>query len=448
VFRLFSGSAAIRLSGAAAQLLLTLVIARLCGAAVAGIFFFGYSIAVILATLARLGCELSGSRAVASLFQSGHVRELKRAVDSRLAIVVVMSIVCSALLLALTGVIADKTYGAPVEAVLWCSALTIPPLAVAGLLSELLKGAQHAWLALTIQNFALPSCAVALILALWMTTTPSAQQIAVVVMVAAWLAAAAALIAWSLVFNRRFGRRSGLPKPKMSEVAQTLRETPSLIIVSTTSVVMQWVGATILGFFATASEVAGYSVAMRISIAVSIIHSAASSVVGPQMAIAFANSDTSRLRRICHQTSLMISGVTWPGLLLMLALGPICMSVFGGEYEKYAYVLRTLLLGQLVAAVIGHSGTVLVMSGRYASARWSSVIAAICLAVFSLAAVPILGPAGAAIAMASSVVVGHVAGLLLARRDLGIWTVPTSREDVRAAIRGANPMEMVGGSVR
>ena len=116
--------------------------------------------------------------------------------------------------------------------------------------------------------------------------------------------------------------------------------------------------------------------------------------------------------------------------------------------EKYAYVLQTLLLGQLVAAVIGHSGTVLVMSGRYVSARWSSVIAALCLAVFSLASVPALGAEGAAIAMAAAVVFGHVAALLLARRDLGIWTVPTSREDLRAAIRSANPMETAGGSVR
>jgi O-antigen/teichoic acid export membrane protein len=140
----------------------------------------------------------------------------------------------------------------------------------------------------------------------------------------------------------------------------------------------------------------------------------------------------------------MISCITWPALLLMVALAPMCMVVFGSGYQNYAYVLRTLLLGQVVAAVIGHSGTVLVMSGRYVSAQWSSVIAALCLAVFSLAAVPALGAEGAAIAMAGAVVAGHAAGFLLVRRDLGIWTIPTSREDLGSAMRRSHQMEAVG----
>lgn len=429
IVKVFTGSAAIRVSGAAAQLLLTLTVARFCGAEQAGFFFFGYSLIVILSTLARIGSELSGLRAVAPLFETQNEDELRSVVDSRLALVSGISLLLAVGLGVLAGPIAHGSFGSRVESVLWLSALAIPPMAMIGLVSEVLKGAQRAWLALTVQNVGAPTVTVVILVAEHATVGLNADRAAAAVVASSWVVAVGAMLAWRRVLAGRFGSARGGFRINRGEVVNTLREAPSLLIVSTTSVVMQWIGATILGFLASAPEVSGYSVAMRISIAVSIVHSAAASVVGPQMSIASAAGQVARLKRVCHQTSVMITAITWPALVTMMVLAPLCMAVFGQEYRDFASVLRILLVGQLVAAVIGHSGTVLVMSGHYSSARWSSVAAALALAALSVLAIPVLEARGAATAMASAVVIGHLAGFALVRRQLGIWSIPVSLQD-------------------
>lgn len=447
MLKLFSGSAAIRVSGAAAQLLLTLVISRLCGPSEAGIYFFGYSILIIVSTLVRLGSELSGLRAVAHLFESGDAQGVKRVVDSRVVLSLGLAALSALLILFAAPAISKLTYGASATPVLVFTAATIPALAIIGLLSEVLKGAQHAWLALGVQNIALPTIAVPVIVTAGTMANPTAALVSALMFGTSWLVAIGAILAWTNVFRHRFGNVGGRPRPSLHEIRQIFRDAPSLVTVSMMSVLMQWVGATLLGFLAPASAVAGYSVAMRISIAVSIVHSAAASVVGPQMSIAYAAGNIARLRQVCHQTGVLIAAITWPALIVMLVFAELCMSIFGDGYIEFSYVLRILLAGQLLAALIGHSGMVLVMSGKYASARLNSTAAGVTLAALGLATIPALGAAGAAIAMAGSVTIGHATGILLVRRELGIWTIPTSRGDLRDLYR-RQPMESVSAAVK
>lgn len=434
MLRLFSGSAVIRLSGAAAQLLLTLVIARVCGAHEAGIFFFGYSILMIMSTLVRLGSEYSGLRNVAAQLDAGDVRAVRRSVDSRLAVVVTTGALTAAILACSAPIVAGWTLGDGAEPALVLLGLAVLPAALIYLLAEMMKGAQRAWVALAFQNVAVPGLSVATVLALSLFASLDAWNIAAVLCVTNWLVAMGALVAWLVILRERFGE-VGPVSVSREEIRQVFNDSPSLLVVSMTTVVMQWMGATILAFLAPAAEVAGYSVAMRISIAVSIIHSAASSVVGPQMSVAYAGGDLSRLRRVCHQTGILIAFISWPILLVLFVFAGPSMAVFGSGYAEFADVLRVLLVAQFVAALIGHSGMVLVMAGRYGLARTNSVIAAMSLVTLSFIAVPYGGALGAAVAMCAAVVVGHLTGLVMVRRSLEIWTIPLAASQIAEAVR-------------
>jgi O-antigen/teichoic acid export membrane protein len=431
VLKLFTGSAAIRVAGAATQLLLTLVISRLCGASEAGIFFFGFSILLIVSTLARLGSELSGLRVVARLYDSGNVAGLRSAVGTRLVVVVVVAVVASLMLLLSTPEIARHTFGSGASPVLFATASAIPAMSVIGLISEILKGARRIGLALVVQNVAVPVLAVPLILFASVFSELDAETVSRLLAFAVWAVALGGLGACLRVQRARIPSTPSTGfSISASEVLQVIRDAPFLLLVSMMPVLMQWIGATLLGFLAPASAVAGYSVAMRISIAVSIVHSAAAGVVGPQMSIAHAKEDLPQLQLLAQQTGLLIVFITWPALILMILFPDTCMSIFGHGYAGYIDVLRILLIGQMVAALIGHSGMVLVMTGRYPSARLASLVAGMSLVGLAVVTIPALGAEGAAIAMAGSVVLGHLAGILLVRRTLGIWTIPTSWGDL------------------
>jgi O-antigen/teichoic acid export membrane protein len=173
-----------------------------------------------------------------------------------------------------------------------------------------------------------------------------------------------------------------------------LRDAPALLVVASTSVIMQWLGAVVLGLLGQPEAVAGYSVAMRLSIIVSIIHSAVTSLFAPRMAAAHTQSDVSLLRRLSHRTSLTVIALAMPALSALFFFAPFWLSLFGQEYTDYTVALRLLVTGQIVAAVIGHSGTVLVMAGAYNQARTTSLSAAVAILLLMVMLVPWGGPPG------------------------------------------------------
>lgn len=430
MFRLLSVTAAIRILGAGAQLLFTIVVARQAGAAEAGYFFFGYSIFMVLSGLSRLGLDLAVLREVAGPFAARDLPGARHALMSRLPLVFYFSLLVGAALAVSSPFIARWSFESTHGSLLLLSC-AIPASAVLGVASEALKACQLAWLGLLFQNLLVPSLMIPALLVTSGSISLSATHIAALLVLASWATAIAAFLAIMQTLQSPGRALLTLFAINIAQVAAGLREARHLAVVSLASVVMQWFGATALGFGADSEAVAGYAVASRLAIAVSIIHSAASSVLGPRMAIAYSSGDANRLASVVQRAGVAISLLTWPALTIMMIWAPEFMSLFGDSYAAYSNSLRILLLGQFVAATIGHSGMVLVMTGKYREARWNSLASMVALVALSLLLVPQLGAPGAAWAMSISVSLGHTMGLVLVRARLGLWTIPTNIDDLR-----------------
>lgn len=428
MFRLFTASAAIRACGAVAQVLMTLVISRACGVESAGIVFFGYSLIMIASTLARAGTELSALRDIAQAHAARDQGALQSRGLARLILVCALGgLICAVVVLS-ASMVAERSLGPNAAAALRWAGVAIPAFALTGLLSEFFKGIQRAWVGLTVQNLATPALVVVTLL---VAPTHRASQASAVIAAASWLTAIAALVFW----RRLTGRWSILTLRQAGGGAgRLIRDVPTLLVVTVAPVVMQWIGAALLGFLAAPAEVAGYSVAARLAIAVSVVHSAASSISAPRMAVAHSSGDIYGLHRVVMQTGLLISIITWPILIILAVAAPVVLDFFGPGYGGFSVALRVLLVGQVVASLIGHSGIVLVMVGRYAAARRVSLIAIVSLTVLMAILAPLFGAIGAAIATSASVIFGHLAGLTIVRRDVGIWTIPTSSSSLRVAV--------------
>lgn len=452
-------TAVIRVGGAGLQFLFALGVTRLLSPAGAGVFFFGFSIVLILAVLARLGTELSGMRVLAGAREHGAVTALFDAARSRVRLCVGVATLCALGLAALAVPLATLRFeGTQAHLVLLAFAASLPALALLGLYAEFLKAVGLANWGVTAQNIMVPGgvCAIlAVMLALDLPAHPA--FVATSLCAVAWCGLGLTIVIWrrwgagwraaqtqiaeaspdspdslnSPETTAQGGAQSDAHGTAASRIWTLLKEAPVLLVVSTTSVAMQWMGSVVLGLVSSPETVAGYAVSIRLAIVVSTLNSAVTSVLAPRAAAAHARGDAEGLRRNAHLMSAFITLATFPILGVLFVFAGFWLSFFGPEYAVYAPALRILVLGQVLAALIGHSGIVLVMSGQYKPARWTSVLALVTL----LATMPMLAAwfdvEGAALAMSLAVVVGHLAGVWFARRTLGFWTLPLGVRDLR-----------------
>jgi len=424
----------IRVTGAGLQLVFVLAISRLLGPAEAGVFFFGYSIILILAVLARLGTELSGLRLVSAAAEQGTATALKKLALARVQLTLLASVALSLSIIFIEDLFFQARFETNAASkVVLVLALALPAFALLGLLAEFLKAVKRPNSGVTAQNIAVPGGAT--LVFLWALLTDfDADPVFVAITVAAiaWFSLVVTLLVWL----RWFKSWSSLQPADQSEAAQSgvislIKEAPVLLVVSTTSIAMQWMGAVILGIVSSPETVAGYSVSIRMAIVVSTLNSAIASIFAPRMAAAHHKGDLDDLRRNAHQMSLLISGATFPILAVLFLFSEYWLSFFGQEYVTYSPALRILIVGQVVAALIGHSGTVLVMAGEYRRARLTSLVALGILIPTMFVFASAFETAGAAAAMSIAVISGHLAALWLVRQQLGFWSIPVRARGVR-----------------
>lgn len=424
----------IRVTGAGLQLVFVLAISRLLGPAEAGVFFFGYSIILILAVLARLGTELSGLRLVSAAAEQGAATALKKLVLARVLLTLLASVALGLSILFIEDFFFQARFGTNTASkVVLVLALALPAFALLGLFAEFLKAVKRPNSGVTAQNIAVPGGAT--LVFLWALLTDFDADpvfVAITVAVIAWFSLVVTLLVW-LRWFKSWSSVQPADQSAASEngVISLIKEAPVLLVVSTTSIAMQWMGAVILGIVSSPETVAGYSVSIRMAIVVSTLNSAIASIFAPRMAAAHHKGDLNDLRRNAHQMSLLISGATFPILVVLFLFSDYWLSFFGQEYVTYSPALRILIVGQVVAALIGHSGTVLVMAGEYRRARLTSLVALGILIPTMFVFASAFETAGAAAAMSIAVISGHLAALWFVRQQLGFWSIPVRARGVR-----------------
>lgn len=424
--RLLTKSALVRVVGAIAQLCMTVSITRAMPSDEAGSVLFGYAVIMLASQVSLLGSELSGLR-IAAINYNDHDRCALR-INCIIRIRFVLVVAAVTALLVFTILLAFKLGGptglAGLDAAL--TAAAIPLYALMLLLVELLKGVGRPVAGLFFQNILVPLVVISLIFVGYIhSSTPSVRYVVTALFVAC-LAAALASVA-CLIASVRL-RASDFWK---GSARVLVREAVLVAPVSGTPAIIQWSGAALLGVLASPADVAAYVVAARVTIAVSVIHSAVASVAAPRLAVAHHSGSSEEFRFAGLQTGLIISASALPILVCLFVFPEPILQVFGQHYvDSGASLLRVLLAGQFVAALLGHSGTVLLMSGKFRESSINSVA----FALFQLAGlaglVPFLGALGAAMATSITVACGHIATLILVRKAVGFWPIPLTWREV------------------
>ena len=173
----------------------------------------------------------------------------------------------------------------------------------------------------------------------------------------------------------------------------------------------------------TASHVALFGVAQRFVLLL-ITPMVVINAILPPIIVQLHGAD--QLRRMERIIKLMGGMVLLPSLILLALLvvagRPLLHSLFGAYYEAAYPLMIILCAGQVINIATGAWQIVLPMTGNKRQILATSVIALVTQFAVGVSLGYRMGVVGVAIGFCVSTIITNLAGMLLVRRKLGVWT--------------------------
>lgn len=186
-----------------------------------------------------------------------------------------------------------------------------------------------------------------------------------------------------------------------------------MIILSQTDILM-------IGSFIGPEAAGIYNAAVKTSLWVGFVLQILNMVVAPAFASLYTQGDIQGLQKIVSTVTLWIF---WPSigiaLFLLIFTQPV-LSIFGPDFIAASWSLKILVLGQLVNALCGSIGCLIVMTGHQKQSFPIFGYSALINLVLNAITIPLLGIVGAAITTSFSMVVWNIWLSRLVVKKIGV----------------------------
>ncbi|NEQ80300.1 MAG: oligosaccharide flippase family protein [Moorea sp. SIO2I5] len=157
-----------------------------------------------------------------------------------------------------------------------------------------------------------------------------------------------------------------------------------------------------VGSILGAKEAGMYGAAVNTAQWVSVVLSIINIVAASSFAALYAKDNIEGLQKVVSAVALWIF---WPSMaisLLLTVFSQPILGIFGSEFMAASLQLKILVLGNLVSALCGSVGYLMVMTGHQNKSLPVFIYATILNIVLNAIAIPLIGGVGAAIATAFS----------------------------------------------
>lgn len=406
---------AVKVLAAGSMFLMNVVVARKLGIDEAGLFFLGFTLVTVLATIGRLGLDNSLIRFIASAAAAGDNGALHGVYRKALLWAAVASVALMLAVLASLGLLTqvfDQSGFVPVVGVM---ALAIPLVAVYNLYAQALKGLKMVAQSMATLNVVMP---LALLAGLFLPLT-TALDVAWVYLAACGVALAAGYWWWrgaaprgieAQPFATKMLRASCLPLWGVAFLEQCV----------------QWSSQLLLGVWGSGEQVALFAAAQRTAMLTSFVLVAVNAIAAPKFAAMHSQNDLEGLRRMALVTVRLMLLAALPILVLILLFPGWLMGLFGEDFRAAAPALVVLAIGQFVNIASGSVGFLLSMTGHEKVLRANIAVSAAVGLYLGAWLIPALGINGAAIATAMAVASQNLLGVyqvnrLLGFNNLAVW---------------------------
>jgi O-antigen/teichoic acid export membrane protein len=405
-----SWAGALNLGGAAVRYLNTLILTRMLGADLFGLYGLANTVVTVATVPASLGFPTALTHFVAGAAGTSQWARLRWTLAWVLRVGLVSGLAGMVVLLACTPFLANRVFGKEDLALpLAGLALALPFLVLYNACAGGLQGLKAIRAKVFIERVAHPLVFTLLLLGA-LAVSRTVQAVVVCFGIAAMLVLAAG--AWSL--RRRLG---ALPagKDEKGDGRGLLRFSLPVMLLNLMNYLILWSDVLVMGAFRADAEVGVYILASRLATAVNMPTEALSASLAPSFSGLREKGDADGLARLYRtSTRWIFLAATFIALPLAVA-GKYVLALFGPEYTAGALALLLLALGQAFSGAFGANGTLITMTGH----PRVNLANAVCLGLGNLGLmfllVPRYGAVGAALSAALSLCLVNVA------RAVEIW---------------------------
>lgn len=181
----------------------------------------------------------------------------------------------------------------------------------------------------------------------------------------------------------------------------------------------------IAGWMLDNSDLGLFKTAQQLGMLIAFILLVINAIFPPRFAGLFKNGDIAGLTRLAKMGALVGIVFVSPLVIICIVFPEWVLNWFGPEFSQAAWLLRIIVIGQLVNVATGSVGFLLSMTGHEKLMRDISLVCnALGLFVFFVF-IKWFGVLGAALALALVLVVQNLSFLYFVWIKLGIWTLPT-----------------------
>lgn len=405
---------AIKVLSAVSIFIMNIAIARALGPAEAGLFFLGFTLITLVATVGRFGMDQALVRFIAANHSTGSIGLLYGVYRKAVSWVAFGSLLLSAVAWSQAESIAIMLFNqVELANVLKAMLVAVPLVALYTMQAQALQGLKKVARSLLVLNVLLP-----LLLLILMLISPvsSAATLAEHFIVASLLTLLAGIGFW----------KQAAPGTESVEVfpSALLRSTcMPLWNVAILSLLVQWSSQLMLGAWSTAEEVAFFATAQRTAMLISFVLFAVNAIAAPKFAAMHARGDHQGLKRMSVMSVRMMLLASIPALVVMLTFPGWLMSFFGTEFTAAADALVILAMGQFVNIATGSVGYLLSMTGHERKVRNNLVISAALGIGLGMLLIPGYGLNGAAIATSLAIASQNLLAVYQVRKQLGFNTL-------------------------
>lgn len=210
-----------------------------------------------------------------------------------------------------------------------------------------------------------------------------------------------------------------LPQANVSFSKGFYRSLPDFLLVGVIFYYTQWGAGIVLGFFHDESDVAIFSLGLRLAMVIGFILTVYDSILGPKFARLHHESNHEGLRVLAQKSAFQMTCVALIPATIFLIWPEAVLGLFGADYNEASSVLRILVFGQLINVMTGSIILLLLMVDEQKSARniliWSVVIGG----AVSLILIPIYSANGAALSLLLCLLIQNVVALKVVSKKLG-----------------------------
>jgi O-antigen/teichoic acid export membrane protein len=408
---------ALNLMGAVAYALFTfffaVAVGRGLGTAQAGVFFEAIAVLTVLSTLTQLGADTGLVRAIPRLTMFGRLDQLRAHLAVALAPVLVASFAVGAALVVLAPQLSEAiVHGTDEHA-------AVPYLRVFGVvlpfmtLSRVLLSAARALGAqlpfVLVENVG--KGALRLLLAVAVLGTGAGATALAVVTWGVPTAVGFVLSIWIVVVLVRRREASAAVFERVPPGKALYREfwkfSGPFAVAASLQTTLIWLDIILVGALASAHDAGVYAAATRYVALGTVALQAVVLVLGPQFSMLIASGERDRLRAVYQTGTAWLTAVSWPFFLTLVVFAPTFLAPFGQDFRAGQTALVILGLAMLPTFTTGPVGILMLMEGRSRRNLATTCLSAATNIGLNVLLIPRYGIEGAAIAVASGILVGR-----------------------------------------